>query len=210
MDAQTYVMLIGAISRALSLAIAGLGGICCIVLGWLLYRDGVRIATQGLLEHKEIKLKLSTSGPGVFLVAFGAAILIYLITTKASFEAPPADCPAKQSRFQKQLERKSQGPSRTADPASNLAQPGFMTVAATKEQPPSARNTSCRPCRVWAASFLEGNNPAPQYRAALDRSIELLADARQAAQARGGDNEVAAFRDHIDRLRELRNNLNEK
>lgn len=92
MEPQGYVVIIAAVSRAVCLAIAGVGGICCVFLGWSLYRDGIRIATSGALDYKGLKIKLVTSGPGVFLAAFGAAILVYLIARLASITMPEPAC----------------------------------------------------------------------------------------------------------------------
>jgi hypothetical protein len=238
MEPQDYVVLIGAVSRAVSLAIAALGGICCIFLGWFLYRDGVRVATSGLVDHKDFKLKLSTSGPGVFLVAFGVGLLLYLVGQPATFRFGEPQCQA--TTHEKTLGRSQVFASsfggvqneivdfRVSPPAveqgPRLAEERFnknrvVLVQASSAGPKSSsagpaasagKSQACKPCRVWAISFLDGPVRADQYQSALDRAIALMTVARQHAQQKGDEQLLTDLRDEIERLRELRSNLNDK
>lgn len=220
MDPQGYVVLIGAVSRAITLAIAGAGGICCIFLGWFLYRDGIKVATAGLVDHKDFKLKLTTSGPGVFLVAFGAGILVYLVGHPASFNMPEPVCPAtgriEKSDFTRShpFQRESVFAKTTYNGNALIAQAPAAAPKSTATAPPQSTATpkggECKPCRVWAVTFLEGATPPNKYKAALDKGIALLSVARQAAQQQNDEKQVSELRDQIDLLRELRNNLNDK
>lgn len=213
MEPQTYVVLIGAVSRAVSLAIAGVGGIFCIFLGWLLYRDGVKVATAGLIDHKDFKFKLTTSGPGVFLVAFGAGILVYLVGHQATFNMPEPECPETgqigKSSLNVLRQYQLQNAVTKAIPSENI----LITRVSTASPKPAAatpKAAECKPCRVWAATFLDGAPMSNQYKAALDKSIALLSVARQEALQQKDEKQVEELRDHIDRLRELKGNLNEK
>jgi hypothetical protein len=209
METQGYVVIIAAISRAVGLAIAGTGGICCIFLGWSLYRDGIRIATSGALDYNGLKIKLVTSGPGVFLVAFGAAILVYLIARPASITMPGPECAIS-------MMEKSSG-----TPPTFALRPALFGVNDTDGRikleasgPPRKQEGSapkvCKPCRVWAVDFLEGEPLPDEYADALDNAIALIVLAREKAQSTGDDKRTADLRNNIDRLREMRNNLNEK
>ena len=213
MEPQAYVVLIGAVSRAVSLAIAGVGGIFCIFLGWLLYRDGVKVATAGLIDHKNFKFKLTTSGPGVFLVAFGAGILVYLVGNQATFNMPEPACPETGQIGKSGLTMSHQFQLQNAAiktiPSEDILIAQVPT-ASPKPKVATPKAAECKPCRVWAATFLDGAPVSNQYKAALDKSIALLSVARQEAQQKKEEKQVAELRDHIDRLRELRGNLNEK
>jgi hypothetical protein len=71
--------------------IAALGALLSIYLGWRLYRDGVTSPVQGeLSQTRKWTAKLSSTGPGVFLAAFGIVLLIYLVSQKAQIETPVA------------------------------------------------------------------------------------------------------------------------
>jgi hypothetical protein len=62
-------------TRGAVLILIALGGILCIFLGWRLYRDTVSVRTAGELQAGGLRLKLVSSGPGVFLVGLGIWLL---------------------------------------------------------------------------------------------------------------------------------------
>lgn len=76
------------LSRGSVLLISALAGVLCIYLGWRLYRDAVVSKTAGLVEYKGLRFRLVAAGPGVFLVAFGAWLLVHLIDRPLEMSDP--------------------------------------------------------------------------------------------------------------------------
>lgn len=79
--------MVGAITRAVSYIVAALGGVLSIYLGYRLYVHGIESSVSGSASHAGWKGTLRASGPGVFLVLFGAAILGSIVFSRASFSS---------------------------------------------------------------------------------------------------------------------------
>ncbi len=79
------VQMIAAITRAVVYIIATAGGVLSVYLGYRLYMHGVESAVSGSASHSGWSGTLRSTGPGVFLVLFGAAILATVIFSKAEF-----------------------------------------------------------------------------------------------------------------------------
>ena len=211
MDPQGYVVVIAAISRSIGLLIAGIGAICCIFLGWSLYRDGIKVATAGTFDYGNFKIKLSSLGPGVFLVAFGAAILLYLIARPANINMPEPDCPTigSQPKNPSNFLSGSLDSNHHVNMSTSSFQPFLTRFQNNSSKPPPA---SCKPCRVWSVNYLEGAPPIHQYEDALNmasKALILELNANKNADTNNESDQLENLRNAIDRLRELRENLNE-
>ena len=211
MDPQGYVVVIAAISRSIGLLIAGIGAICCIFLGWSLYRDGIKVATAGTFDYGNFKIKLSSLGPGVFLVAFGAAILLYLIARPANINMPEPDCPTigSQPKTPSSFLSGSLDSNHHVNMSTSSFQPFLTRFQNNSSKPPPA---SCKPCRVWSVNYLEGAPPIHQYEDALNmasKALILELKANKNADTNNESDQLENLRNAIDRLRELRENLNE-
>lgn len=211
MDPQGYVVVIAAISRSIGLLIAGIGAICCIFLGWSLYRDGIKVATAGTFDYGNFKIKLSSLGPGVFLVAFGAAILLYLIARPANINMPEPDCPTigSQPKNPSNFLSGSLDSNHRVNMSTSSFQPFLTRFQNNSSKPPPA---SCKPCRVWSVNYLEGAPPIHRYEDALNmasKALILELNANKNADTNNESDQLENLRNAIDRLRELRENLNE-
>lgn len=78
--------LIAIFVRGIVIVLTTLAGILCIFLGWRLYFENIRAQARFEASAGGNKLTLQSSAPGIFFVAFGAALLIYVINTKVEFE----------------------------------------------------------------------------------------------------------------------------
>jgi hypothetical protein len=72
-------------ARSVNLSLAVVAGMFCIYLGWKLYHDTVISKTAGEFSWKEFRVKLTASGPGVFLVFFGAWLIYSVVSQRLSF-----------------------------------------------------------------------------------------------------------------------------
>jgi len=80
------IHLIQTIGRTLVLIFSTLGSIFSIYLGWRLYKDAMLSPVAGELEMRNIKLRLTAGGPGIFFAAFGMVLLSVLVTQHLAIE----------------------------------------------------------------------------------------------------------------------------
>lgn len=119
--------------RGLALLLVGIGGMVCIHLGGRLYLSAISSKVAGELSTQGLRVKLSAASPGIFMVAFGA----YLLVTVA------------QHRFQdKRTEEIVEMPN--AHGSAVEAAPGWMSAHAA--QPPAPAECTCPPQRACLLS----------------------------------------------------------
>ena len=118
--------LVLSITRGSVLLICAFAGVLSIYLGWRLYREAVVSKTSGLLEFKGLRFRLIAAGPGVFLVAFGAWLLVHLVDHPLEMSDPVAS-------------HRSSFDGKQSDPQAflRIASPLIaVTDVTTKKQPP--------------------------------------------------------------------------
>ena len=74
-------------ARSLNLTIASIVGLICIWLGWRLYSDVVVGKTSGEITWNKFGAKLVSSGPGVFLVLFGAWLIYSVVIQRVELDS---------------------------------------------------------------------------------------------------------------------------
>lgn len=77
-------------ARSINLSLAIVAGVICIFLGWKLYRDTIISKTTGDVTWRDFRIKLTSSGPGVFLVLFGAWLIYSVIEQRVNFSGEQA------------------------------------------------------------------------------------------------------------------------
>lgn len=86
MQACSQIDLIIAVTRAIVLVICALSGSVSIFLGVRLYQQTISSRSSGELSAMGMKVVLKSSGPGLFLIAFGVIVLLALVSRPASFD----------------------------------------------------------------------------------------------------------------------------
>lgn len=86
-------------ARSINLSLAIGAGMLCIFLGWKLYRDTVISKTSGDFSWGELRFKLSASGPGIFLVLFGAWLVFSVVSQRVDFGMSQDNAPVSKTSF---------------------------------------------------------------------------------------------------------------
>lgn len=85
-------------SRALILILNTIIGGICIYLGWRLYFEAIRIESKVEINSGSIKLIVQSAAPGLFFVAFGIFLLIYVLQQKVELQLHDVNIPENSSQ----------------------------------------------------------------------------------------------------------------
>jgi len=121
-------------ARSINLSLAIVAGMLCIFLGWKLYRDTVISKTSGDFSWGELRIKLSASSPGIFMVLFGAWLIFSVVSQRVNFSMSQDEAPATKTSF-----RNTESLYRLASDAGT--QRDLLPLTPSVQQP--ARDRSC-------------------------------------------------------------------
>lgn len=82
MNCEDTIDMILTFGRVTILILGVLASVFLIYLGWKLYRDRIKSHTEASFSSKDLKVTLSSIGPGIFLALFGAYLLVSITNNK--------------------------------------------------------------------------------------------------------------------------------
>lgn len=185
-------------ARSVNLSLAVIAGLVCIGLGWRLYKDAVIGSTSGELSWGRLNAKLVASGPGVFLVLFGAWLVYAVVTQRVTMKSESAAPVAAAASVSWPSSRHG------LDAGAGR----FIQVAS----PPQPQPKGCL-VRRYSKFELAGQGGAesfdsvPSIEASLDHAIATLQERVKADMGSGKEIDLVKFNRTLTVLNSMRSNL---
>jgi hypothetical protein len=183
-------------ARSLNLTIASVVGLVCIWLGWRLYNDVVVGKTSGEVTWNKFGAKLASSGPGVFLVLFGAWLIYSVVIQRFQLDSESNQLPAASKK------------TTMISPKSHYPDVRILSVAASA--PPSRDPENClvrKRLRLSGQGGPESFESAANVDASLAYAIATIQTFAKRELAEGRSIDLANIDSTVTTLNRLRNGL---
>ncbi len=187
-------------ARSVNLSLAVIAGITCIYLGWKLYHDTVVSKTAGEFSWKEFRVKLTASGPGIFLVFFGAWLIYSVVSQRLSFGVNQEEVGSSKTSF------------RNVRPHSTSMQELQARLLPVQATPSAPRDLGCAVRKSQSFGFsgqggVEANTKPQDIENALDTGISQIRKSAAAELQANPQSNIQSYAQAIRILTQMRANV---